>query len=293
MRVLLLGREGQIGWELNRSMVAQADVAAPNRAEGGDLANPQSLRALVRAHRPEVVINAAAYTAVDAAEKDEAGASVVNADAPAVLAEECARSGALLMHYSTDYVFDGTARAPYTEEQRPNPLSAYGRGKLLGEEAIRASNCRHLILRTSWIYAARGKNFLLTMLRLSKERDELRVVADQFGAPTWARAVAEGTLKAMAAVGSAPVRQTFHMTCGGVTSWHGFAARIVEEGAARGLCRKVPVRAITTAEFPTPARRPSYSVLSNAKLFAELGIRLPDWGQALAQCLSECPPAPP
>jgi len=283
MRVLLLGCGGQIGWELKRLLSSVVELAAPERAEA-DLAQPQSLRAAVRAYRPEVVINAAAYTAVDAAEKDEAGAKAVNAEGPAVLAEEAARLNALLVHYSTDYVFDGTGRTPYREDDPPNPLSAYGRSKLAGEEAIGASGCRHLILRTSWIYAGRGRNFLLTILRLAKERDELRVVADQFGAPTWARSVAAATVRLL---GVRDGEGVYNMTCTGQTSWHGFATRIVEQGASLGLCNKVPVRAITTGEFVTPARRPAYSVLSNDRLMADFGIRLPEWNASLDECLKQ------
>lgn len=284
MRVLLFGYGGQIGSELNRLLAPVAEVVAPE-PEQADLSQPERLREVLRLHRPQVVINAAAYTAVDAAEHDEAGAHAVNAQAPGVLAEEVARLNALLVHYSTDYVFDGTANVPYREGDPARPLSAYGRSKLAGEEAVRASGCRHLILRTSWIYAARGKNFLLTMLRLAKERDELRVVSDQLGAPTWARAVAEATAEL---VGREHGRSgTYHMTCAGHTSWHGFATRIVRHGAALGLCRDVPVRAITSAEFPTPARRPAYSVLDNGLLLSEFGIRLPDWDEALLRCLRQ------
>jgi len=286
MRVLLLGGSGQIGWELKR-LLPSAELAAPERSQA-DLAQPASLLEVMRAHRPEIVINAAAYTAVDAAEKDEAGATAANAEGPAALAREVARLGGLLVHYSTDYVFDGTARVPYREDDRPNPLSVYGRSKLAGEEAIRASGCRYLILRTSWVYAARGKNFLRTMLRLANERAELRVVVDQFGAPTWARSVAAATVQVLSHVAGS-VRNdtgaTYHMTCAGQTSWHGFAARIVERGASLGLCKKVPVHPITSGEFATPARRPAYSVLSNDRLLADFAIRLPEWGAALDECL--------
>ena len=284
MRVLLLGRSGQVGYELQRLLAPDAQLIAPGRDEA-DLQQPESLRARLREWRPEVIVNAAAYTAVDAAEKEEALAHTINADAPRVLAQEAAQLGALLVHYSTDYVFDGTRREPYREDDPVAPASAYGRTKLAGEQAIRDSGCRHLILRTSWVYAPRGRNFVLTLLRLANERDELRVVADQVGSPTSARSLAVATVAALAAVGNKPVRQTCHATGNGVTSWHGFAERIVERGAALGLCRKVPVRPIATADYPTPARRPAYSVLDNGRLLAEWGIRLPGWEEALDECL--------
>ena len=305
MRILLLGRGGQVGWELQRLLEPAAQLIAPPRDEA-DLAQPEALRAKVRQWRPEVIVNAAAYTAVDAAEKDEALARVINADAPRVLAQEAAQSGALLVHYSTDYVFDGCKREPYREDDAVAPASAYGRTKLAGEEAIRASGCRHLILRTSWVYAPRGKNFVLTILRLARELSrpwaaptdgelrelsrpraaptggELRVVADQVGSPTSARSLAEATVKALAR----RAEGTYHATGAGVTSWHGFAERIVAAGSRLGLCHEIPVRAITTADYPTPARRPAYSVLDNTRLQAELGIRLPTWEVALDQCLA-------
>ena len=286
MRILLLGRSGQVGFELQRLLAPIAQLSAPGRDEI-DLQNSDSLRARVRELRPDVILNAAAYTAVDAAEKEEALAHAINADAPGALAQEAAQLGALLVHYSTDYVFDGSKRTPYREDDPVAPVSAYGRTKLAGEEAIRASGCLHLILRTSWVYAPRGKNFVLTMLRLASERPELRVVADQVGSPTSARSLAEAAVQALDAVQAKPVRQTYHATGAGVTSWHGFAERIVERGAALGLCRRVPVKPITTAEYPTPARRPAYSVLDNARLAADLGVRLPAWETALDQCLAE------
>jgi dTDP-4-dehydrorhamnose reductase len=282
VRILLLGRSGQVGFELQRLLASRADVQAHDRATA-DLEHPESIRALVRDARAEVIINAAAYTAVDAAEKDEARAQVVNAEAPGVLAEEAARTGALLVHYSTDYVFDGTKREPYREDDVPAPASAYGRTKLAGEAAIRASGCRHLILRTSWVYAPRGRNFVLTMLKLARERPELRVVADQVGSPTSARSLAAATVHIVERTGEG----TYHATGGGVTSWHGFAQLIISTGSRLGLCPPVPVRPIATADYPTPARRPAYSVLDNARLQAEQGVRLPDWTAALDECLAE------
>jgi dTDP-4-dehydrorhamnose reductase len=252
-----------------------------------DLREPEQVVARLREHAPQLVLNAAAYTAVDAAEKDEAAAAQVNAHAPQVLARECARTGALLVHYSTDYVFDGEKREPYREDDPPAPVSAYGRTKLAGEQAIRASGCPHLILRTSWVYAARGRNFVLTMLRLARERPELRVVADQVGSPTWAGSIARATWDLVGKKGQMIFSGTYNVTNAGQVSWHGFAQAIVARGAELGLCPAVPVRAITSAEYPTPARRPGYSVLAGDRLAADFGIRLPDWQAALAQCMAE------
>ena len=282
MRALLLGASGQVGRELRQRL--RGEVVAPGRAEL-DLSNADAVGACVRDARADVVLNAAAYTAVDAAESDSAMAHRVNADAPAAMARECAKQGSLLVHYSTDYVFDGTSRTPYDEGDATNPASAYGRSKLAGEDAVRASGCRHLILRTSWVYAAHGRNFLLTMLRLAREKPELRVVADQVGSPTAASSIAEATLRM---VGAANGRSgTWNVTNAGQTSWHGFAERIVERGAALGLCRRVPVRAITTAEFPTAAIRPAFSVLGNARLARDFGLRLRAWEVALDDTLAQ------
>jgi len=284
--ILLIGRIGQVGWELENLLKdSQADFVAPSQ-DDFDFLKLDDLRAKVRATNARVILNAAAYTAVDAAEKEEKIAHTINADAPAVLAEEAKRMGALLVHYSTDYVFDGSNTTPYREYDPVNPVSAYGRTKLAGEEAIRASGCRHIILRTAWVYAPRGKNFVLTMLRLANERDEIRVVADQVGSPTSARSLAVATLQAVAAVGEKAVGRTYHATGAGVTSWHGFAQRIVGKGSELGLCRRVPVLPIKTSDYPTPARRPAYSVLDNGRLAAELDVRLPAWEQALDECLA-------
>jgi dTDP-4-dehydrorhamnose reductase len=281
-RVLLLGRSGQVGGELQRLLEPAVALAAPARDEA-DLEQLDALRQCVRQARPQVILNAAAYTAVDAAENDEARARVINAGAPALLAQEAAELDALLVHYSTDYVFDGAAREPYTEGDPVAPVSAYGRTKLAGEEAIRASGCRHLILRTSWVYAPRGRNFVRTMLRLARERGELRVVADQRGAPTSARALAQATYELL----ERTIQGTFHATCRGVTTWHGFAERIVATGSRLGLCPAVAVHGIATTDYPTPARRPAWSVLDNGRLWREAGIRLPDWPVSLDECLAE------
>jgi dTDP-4-dehydrorhamnose reductase len=251
-----------------------------------DFDAPGSLAALIAGVAPDVVVNAVAYTAVDQAEADVEAAYRANAEAPAVIAHACAASGALLVHYSTDYVFDGSATQPYREDASTSPLGVYGASKLAGEAAIRASGARHAILRTAWVYASHGKNFLLTMLRLARERDELRVVADQIGAPTPAAWIADAT--------AALVRRgidtsgTWHLTAGGETSWCGFAEAIVDEAHVRGLIgRKPRVVAIPASDYPTPARRPAYSVLDTGRLQRDFGIVPPDWRAGLRTTLQE------
>ena len=281
MRILLIGPTGQVGGELAPRLAALGGVVALDR-RALDLADPDAIRAGVRGARPDVIVNAAAYTAVDRAESEPDRANAINARAPGVLAEEAKSLGALLVHYSTDYVFDGTKASPYTEGDAPNPLSVYGRTKLGGERAIRVSGCRHLILRTSWVYASRGHNFLLTMLRLGAERSELRVVGDQRGAPTWARDIAAATVRLLAK----PPNGLFHLTAAGETTWHGFAREIMR------LAGLTPVvHRIRAAEYPTAARRPANSVLDNARLRAAAGVVMPAWDESLARCLAETRPA--
>jgi dTDP-4-dehydrorhamnose reductase len=291
MRILLTGKDGQVGWDLQRALAPLGEVAAFGSAEL-DLGDPDALRAQIRALKPHWIVNPAAYTAVDKAESEPERAAAVNAVAPGVLAEEAARISAALVHYSTDYVYAGDKGGAYVETDPTAPLSAYGRTKLQGEQAIAAAGGRHWIFRTAWVYSNRGKNFLHTMLRLARERPQLRVVADQIGAPTWSRMIAQATA---ALIAQQMCRQTaggtYHLTAAGSTSWHGFAARIVELGAQAGLCPEVPVQAIGTADYPTPARRPANSVLSNAKLSTDSGICLPDWEQSLRLCLAEMRPA--
>jgi dTDP-4-dehydrorhamnose reductase len=284
MKILLTGANGQVGHELLRSLQVLGEVVAPRRSEL-DLANPLALRAFVRELGPDLIVNPAAYTAVDQAETDIDQARLINAEAPAVLAEEAQRCGAALVHYSTDYVFDGTGSSPFAEGDAPAPLNVYGQTKLEGELAIAASGAAHLIVRTSWVYSLHGRNFLLTMLKLGQERDELRVVADQHGAPTWSRTIADATagLLARAHAGGQGWWEEHggivHLAGQGETTWCGFTEAIIR---LAGLpCRVTP---ITTAEFPKPARRPANSRLDCSRIQA-LGIHLPHWETALRLCL--------
>lgn len=284
-RILLTGAQGQVGWELRRTLSPLGEVVAFDRS-GLDLADPDRLRTVVREARPTLIVNAAAYTAVDRAEGEESLAARINADAPRVLAEEAQRAGTWLVHYSTDYVFDGSKSGAYMEDDAPNPVNAYGRTKLAGEQAIRAVGGRHLVFRTSWVYANRGGNFLRTMLRLGREREELRIVADQVGAPTWARVIAEATslcaVQVLPGGGTADAKAgIYHLVCGGSTSWHGFASAIFETAGAKAP-RLVPIPA---ADYPTPAQRPANSVLDRSKLERVFGIVPPDWRAALEMCL--------
>ncbi len=283
-QILLTGKTGQVGWELQRTLATLGRVIAPDR-RGMDLAEPASIRAAIRACMPQIIVNSAAYTAVDQAESEPDLALAINGAAPAIMAEEAKRLGALLVHYSTDYVFDGAKSGPYSEDDTPNPLNVYGSSKLAGERAVVASGARYLIFRTSWVYGARGKNFLRTILRLARERDELRIVDDQIGAPTWCRAIAEATAQALAcaqACDAAGLSGIYHLSAAGATSWCGFAKAILERSGHS--CKVVP---IASSEYPLPARRPTNSVLSNAKLNARLGIELPDWSAALELCLQQ------
>ena len=291
MKILLLGGNGQVGRELRRSLAPLGGLVVATRDGDGadavaDFDAPQSLTALVARMAPDVVVNAAAYTAVDKAETDVEAAFRINAEAPEAIAKACAASGAWLVHYSTDYVFDGSATRPYREDDATSPLGVYGASKLAGEEAIRASGARHAILRTAWVYAAHGKNFLLTMLRLAGEREELRVVADQFGAPTPAAWIADATAQLLRQ--HVAESGTWHLTAGGETSWHGFAEAIVEAAHASGLIARAPrVVAIPTSDYPTPARRPAYSVLDTTRLRGDFGIVPPDWREGLRYTLEE------
>jgi dTDP-4-dehydrorhamnose reductase len=277
--ILLAGAAGQMGLELARLLPAHGEVQGVDRAEL-DLADVDAIAAAVRRIKPQIIVNAAGYTAVDRAESEPALADAVNARAPAVLAEEAQRLDALLIHYSTDYVFDGTSGEPYREQDRPNPLNVYGISKLAGERAIAAAGVAHLILRTSWIYGWHGQNFLLTMRRLAVTRDELRVVADQFGVPNWSRVLAEATasLIGRGAATLAAKSGIYHLSGRGRASWFEFARAIFDDADRP---RVVP---ITTAEYPTPARRPRSAVLATDKFEEAFGIVLPNWRETLAAC---------
>lgn len=299
--ILLTGANGQVGWELRRSLAALGRVVALGRSEL-DLADVARIRETVRALHPSLLVNAAAYTAVDRAETEREAAFAINAIAPAVLAGEAARLGIPMVHYSTDYVFDGSSRRPYVENDDPAPLNVYGESKLAGDLAVAASGARHLILRTSWVYAARGHNFMRTMLRLAREREELRVVDDQAGAPSPAWLVADVTerlLGALAMPAGAPPFQLNHGDSGiynvatsGATSWHGFATRILALDPDRANQRCRAVIPVPTRDFPTPARRPARSVLDTGRLAAVLGGTPPAWEEALALTIAQLPATP-
>ena len=296
--ILLIGKTGQIGWELERTLAQLGPLVVPGRADI-DLARPDSIRHRVREIGPKLIVNAAAYTAVDLAESETEAAMAINGTAPGVLAEEAKRLGVPLVHYSTDYVFDGRPRRgpdgnarPYVETDEVGPINAYGRSKLAGEQAIRAVAPVHLIFRTSWVYAARGRNFLKTIQRLAAEREELRVVSDQIGSPTWARVVAEATAQILAATwsGSGPGDLSdkgglYHFSAAGSTSWYGFAEAIFAAETAVG--NRVPrVEPISTDEYSLPAKRPAYSVLDSGALAQTFGVSLPPWQHQLSLCLA-------
>ncbi|HVI26155.1 MAG TPA: dTDP-4-dehydrorhamnose reductase [Xanthomonadaceae bacterium] len=293
MRILLFGANGQVGTELRRSLAPLGEVVATSRGgrlddgtpcEVADFDAPQTLAPLVARLAPDLVVNAAAHTAVDRAESEPDAAFRANAEAPATIAAACAACGATLVHYSTDYVFDGRGARPYREDDPTAPLGVYGASKLAGEHAIRASGARHLIFRTAWVYADHGRNFLRTMLRLAAERDELRVVADQVGTPTPAALIADITAQVLRR--PLPEAGTWHLTATGQTSWHGFAEAIVAGAHARGLLAAVPrVAPIATADYPTPAARPAWSVLDTGKLQREFEILPPSWQDGLGGVL--------
>ncbi|MGB8852052.1 MAG: dTDP-4-dehydrorhamnose reductase [Pirellulales bacterium] len=295
MNILLLGKNGQVGWELQRSLAILGSVTACDFDSPGDLradfSDPESLAPLVRRVRPDVIVNAAAHTAVDKAEAEPDLARRINAVGPGVLAREAAAIGASLIHYSTDYVFDGSGTAPRDETAATGPLSVYGTTKLDGEELVRQSGCRHVILRTSWVYAARGHNFVKTMLRLAAERDELRVIDDQHGAPTGADLLADVTALVLRRLhADASVAGTYHCVAAGETSWHGFATLVIDWARSRGLPVKVAadrILPVPTTEYPTPARRPHNSRLDTAKLRRTFGLTLPPWQAGVERMLVE------
>ena len=291
MKLLLLGPDGQLGWELRRSLATVGELIVAGRSDGGDLSVPDELAALVRRVQPDAIINAAAYTAVDKAESEPALAHAINAAAPGVLAREAAACGAWLLHYSSDYVFDGSGTQPRDELQPVSPLSVYGQTKLEGEALIQASGCRHLILRTSWVYAARGGNFARTMLRLAAERDKLSVVDDQIGAPTGADLLADISAHLLRAVQSRiDCSGIYHACAAGETSWCAYAQHVVEWARARGLPLKVPpgsIAAIPSSAYPTPALRPLNSRLDTRKLRDTFDLVLPGWQSGVERMLAE------
>ncbi|NOT12961.1 MAG: dTDP-4-dehydrorhamnose reductase [Methylococcaceae bacterium] len=293
MKILLTGCHGQIGWELVRSLLPLGELICITRAQA-DFTKLHELRELIQKHRPKVIVNAAAYTAVDKAEQESGRAFLINAEAPLILAEEAKKIGALFIHYSTDYVFDGTKASPYDEDDTPHPLNVYGQSKLAGEQAIQALSTDYLILRTSWVYAARGRNFLKTILRLAAEREELSIVADQIGAPTWARLIADTTAHVLRQ--SMLDRQLcrfhssiYHLTTVGSTSWHGFSSRIIDLARQYGntdLKSRI-LTPILTTDYPLPAKRPANSRLSVDRLEKRFGLYMPTWEGALELCMQE------
>ncbi len=303
MKLLLLGCGGQVGWELQRSLAPLGEVVAldfdtpgfldgaDGVPKGADFSQPELLRPLVKALRPDVIVNAAAHTAVDKAEREPALARAINATAAGVLAQEAKALGALLVHYSTDYVFDGSGDQARAEDAPTGPLSVYGQTKLEGEELIRASGCLHLILRTSWVYAARGGNFAKTMLRLAAERETLNVIDDQIGAPTGADLLADISAHALQKIRVTPaLGGTYHCAAAGATSWFGYAQWVIESARAAGQTIKVApqaLRPILTSAYPTPAQRPLNSRLDTHKLQAAFGLHLPPWQQGVARLLTE------
>lgn len=302
MNILLLGADGQVGFELLRAITSLGSVTATTRkgvlpdgaaCESCDLVDHDALRALIASTRPHWIVNAAAYTAVDRAEDEPELAQQINGDALAVIGGAAKQVDARVVHYSTDYVFDGAATRPWREDDPTVPLGAYGRSKLAGEIALRASGAAHLILRTAWVYGRRGNNFLKTILRLARERDRLTVVADQTGTPTTAGLIADTTASMLRTMQSAatsdPRFGTYHLTANGQTTWHGFASAIVDHAHDAGLLpRKPEVAAITTDQFPTKAKRPAYSVLDTTKLQSTFGLTLPDWRAELAGVMGAC-----
>ncbi len=303
MKILLFGKNGQVGWELQRSLAPLGDVIALDRHSTGlcgDLANLSGIKVTVHEVRPDVIVNAAAYTAVDKAESDTTAARLINAEAPGVLAEAAHAVGAWLVHYSTDYVFDGSGNTPWREDDPTGPLSIYGRTKLEGEQQVVAMCPRHLVLRTSWVYSARGGNFAKTILRLASERESLSVIDDQLGAPTGADLLADLTSHLIRSVTSAAIPTAsdrkhalagvYHAVAAGETSWHGYARFLLEQAAKAGVELKVSaasVVAIPTTAFPTPAARPRNSRLNTAKLQSTFGVHLPNWQQGVTRMLAE------
>ncbi len=294
MNILLLGKGGQVGWELQRSLAVLGNVTAldfDSPAHCGDFSNPQGVAETVRALRPQVIVNAAAHTAVDKAESEPELARLLNATTPGVLAEEAARLGAWLVHYSTDYVFDGSGERPWVEDDAPAPLSVYGATKLEGEQLIRQAGCQHLILRTSWDSAARGGNDAKTKLRLAQERERLTVIDDQWGAPTSAELLADVTAHALRQLLKRPEDGgLYHCVAAGETTWHSYAKYVLEHARQAQAAIKIKateVAPVPTSAFPTPARRPHNSRLNTTRLQTTFGLTLPHWQQGVARMLTE------
>jgi len=292
-KILLIGKSGQVGGELSTLLKPIGELVTLGQ-EDLDFTQGDRIREKLRDIQPHVIVNAAAYTAVDKSEEEPDLALAVNGTAPAILAEEAKKLGAALVHYSTDYVFNGEKQEPYSEEDLPDPQSVYGRTKLAGDEAIQSTGLPHLIFRTSWVYGLKGKNFLLTIQRLAKERDELKIIDDQIGSPTWSRTIAQTTANVLTQIllQSSPgdlspfeqVSGLYNLVCGGQTSWFGFAQAILKESSSSKITKLIP---IPTSEYPTPAKRPSYSVLSTEKLKTSFGITPPTWDATLKYCLSD------
>ncbi len=294
MKILLLGKKGQVGWELQRSLAVLGSVTAldhDSTGHCGDFSNPAGIADTVRALRPDVIVNAAAHTAVDKAESEPDLARQLNASTPGVLAEEAARLGAWLVHYSTDYVFDGSGSRPWMETDTPAPLSVYGRTKLEGEQRVQQSGAKHLILRTSWVYAARGNNFAKTMLRLAQERESLMVIDDQWGAPTGADLLADVTAHAIRHLHARPQDAgLYHLAAAGETNWNLYAKYVlaqVQQAQTAIKIKATEVAPVPTSAFPTPAVRPHNSRLDTRKLQATFGLSLPPWQQGVARMLTE------
>ncbi len=294
MKILVFGSRGQLGWELRRSLAPLGDLILPERRDaGGDLADPNRVASLIRQVAPNIIVNAAAYTAVDKAETESALTQTINATAPGVMAAEARKLDAWLLHYSTDYVFDGSGSAPWRETSATGPLSAYGRSKLAGEQQVAAWS-KHLILRTSWVYAARGQNFAKTMLKLAQEREDLKVIADQIGAPTGAELLADVSAHALRVLPSRPeLAGLYHVAAAGETSWHGYALHLIEFARQSGAAIKVSperIKPIPATEYPLPAARPYNSRLDTQKFRSAFALNLPDWRHGLERMLTEVLP---
>ena len=292
MKILIIGRNGQVGWELNRSLLPLGEMRSVTHKQL-DLADLARLQSYLQKTDVDVIVNAAAYTAVDQAETEKQQAFLLNAEAPGVIAEQAKKMQALLVHYSTDYVFDGSNENAYVETDQPNPINNYGESKLAGEQAIQSADCDYIILRTSWVYANRGNNFLKSILRLAKQREELSIVADQFGAPTWARLIADSTAHVIRQSMLERQQQNFNsqvfnLTSSGKVSWHGFAEAIIKCAREQGDASIVThtINAIPSVEYPVPAKRPLNSSLATDKLEQYFGLKMPDWATALKCCMN-------